>query len=355
MPRPPNIRWIGESRGHLELLDQRQLPGEIAILRLTDPLGVFDAIKTLAVRGAPAIGISAVYAMVLGAAKICDSEKDVQSALIRLDKLAAYLKSSRPTAVNLAWAVDRAMRFLVESSNSLADIPDRLLAEARAIHTEDAAMCAAIGRYGAEMIRPGMGILTHCNTGYMASGGDGTAIAILYEAHRRGTPFQVWADETRPLLQGARLTAWELMQENIPVTLITDSTAALVMSQGKIQLAIVGADRITANGDTANKIGTYSVAMLAAAHGIPFVVAAASSTFDLSLQEGSQIPIEQRTAAEVTHGFGRQTGPDGVTVYNPAFDVTPARLIHAIITERGVISPVNRANILAVLKSEENH
>jgi methylthioribose-1-phosphate isomerase len=341
MARPPNIRWVGDARGHLELLDQRQLPEEIVTLKLTDVRGVFDAIKTLAVRGAPAIGITAAYGMVLAG--------EAESGQLR--EAGEKLKSSRPTAVNLAWAVDRVMA-AVESAklSSPAQIPELVLAEARAIHAEDAAMCAAIGRNGAGMIHDGDGVLTHCNTGYLAAGGDGTALAVLYEAARQGKALQVYADETRPLFQGSRLTAWELRQENIPVTVITDSMAGMVMAQGKIKLAIVGADRIAANGDTANKIGTYSVATLAAAHGIPFVVAAPSSTFDLSLETGGEIPIEERSADEVVRGFGRRTGPDGIAVYNPAFDVTPARLIHAIVTERGVIMPVNPRSIREILR-----
>jgi methylthioribose-1-phosphate isomerase len=354
MPRPPNIRWIGDAHGHLQLLDQRQLPGSIVQLSLTEPTAVFHAIKTLAVRGAPAIGIAAAYGLVLAAAHICDGEIKIESAIGRLREAGDYLKSSRPTAVNLAWAVDRVIQVVERSTpQSPKEIPDRLLAEARAIHAEDAQMCSAMARHGASLIRPNTGVLTHCNAGYLATGGDGTSLAVIYEAHRLGTPFVVYADETRPLLQGARLTAWELQQENIPVTLITDSTAAVLMAQGKIQLAIVGADRIAANGDTANKIGTYSVATLCRAHDIPFVVAAPSSTFDLSLAEGSMIPIEERSPQEITHGFGTQTGPDGVAVYNPAFDVTPARLIHAIVTERGVINPVSEGNIRSMLSN--NH
>jgi methylthioribose-1-phosphate isomerase len=347
MARPPNILWIAGNPGHLQLLDQRQLPGEIVMMTLTELAGVFDAIKTLAVRGAPAIGITAAYGLVLAAAKIASETSNFQTAKTKLHEAGEYLKSSRPTAVNLAWAVDRVIRMIDAAPlQTAADIAPRILSEARKIHAEDAAMCAAIARNGASLITSNCGVLTHCNTGYLAAGGDGTALAIIYEAHRRGVAFEVYADETRPLLQGARLTAWELQQENIPVTLITDSMAAMVMSQGKIQLAIVGADRIAANGDTANKIGTYSVATLAAAHGIPFVVAAPSSTFDLSLPDGSGIPIEERSAAEIAH-------PRGVRVYNPAFDVTPARLIHAIVTEHGVISPVNAANVHATLAKSQ--
>jgi methylthioribose-1-phosphate isomerase len=222
-----------------------------------------------------------------------------------------------------------------------ADSPEAaLLAEAHAIATEDESMCQAIGRHGASLISDGMGVLTHCNTGSLATAGIGTALAVLFTAARQGRRFSVFADETRPLLQGARLTAWELCQAGIDVTLICDSMAAQVMKEGRIGLVIVGADRIAANGDTANKIGTYGVALLAKAHGIPFYVAAPSSTFDLRLSSGDSIPIEQREPGEVTHGFGRQTAPDGVKVYNPAFDVTPAELITGIITERGVIRPV---------------
>ena len=215
----------------------------------------------------------------------------------------------------------------------------RLLDEAHAITAEDEAMCAAIGRHGAELIGERYGVLTHCNTGSLATAGLGTALAVLFTAARQGKSFRVFADETRPLLQGARLTAWELQQAGIDVTLICDSMAAQVMKEGRVQLVIVGADRIAANGDTANKIGTYSVAVLARAHGIPFYVAAPSSTFDLTLASGDGIPIEQRDQQEVTHGMGRQTAPEGVKVYNPAFDVTPAALIAGIVTEKGILRP----------------
>ena len=228
---------------------------------------------------------------------------------------------------------------------------ERLLAEARQIDDEDRAMCRAIGRHGARLVEPGQGILTHCNAGGLATADYGTALAVIFAAHEQGTPLRVFADETRPLLQGARLTAWELKRRGIPVTLICDNMAAQVMREGKVQMVVVGADRIAANGDTANKIGTYGVALLAKAHGIPFYVAAPSSTFDLSIPDGSAIPIEQRDPREITHGFGRQTAPDGVDVYNPAFDVTPAELIAGIITEKGVIrpgeSPRRSATVLA--------
>ena len=226
---------------------------------------------------------------------------------------------------------------------------ETLLAEAKKIDAEDRSMCRAIGRFGAPLVRPGHGVLTHCNAGGLATADYGTALAVIFAAHEQGTPVHVFADETRPLLQGARLTAWELKGRGIPVTLICDNMAAQVMREGKIQMVVVGADRIASNGDTANKIGTYGVAVLAQAHRIPFYVAAPSSTFDLSIADGAAIPIEQRDPREITHGFGRQTAPDGINVYNPAFDVTPASLIAGIITEKGVISPVNREAIRRVL------
>jgi methylthioribose-1-phosphate isomerase len=349
MPRPATVSWIGDANGRLDLLDQRQLPAKIEFISPTTGQQVKDAIRTLAVRGAPAIGVAAAYGMVIAAQELSGNDpadRNLQALRQRGD----LLKSARPTAVNLAWAVDRVIAAIdTARPRSVQQIAEIALAEARAIHAEDAAMCLAIGRHGAPLIPPNSAVLTHCNAGYLATAGDGTALAVLYEAHRRGIPFSVFADETRPLLQGARLTAWELMQENIPVTLITDSMAALVMAQHKVHLVLVGADRIAANGDTANKIGTYSVATLAAAHKIPFYVAAPSSTFDLSLADGSAIPIEERLREEITHGFGLATAPAGVAVYNPAFDVTPASLIRAIITEHGIIQPVNAANIAATV------
>jgi len=255
-----------------------------------------------------------------------------------VDRLAA----SRPTAVNLCWALERMRRRAeaLRGTSSSRKITSALLAEARAIHDEDRRMCAAIGRHGAELLAAGQGILTHCNAGTLATGGDGTALAVIYAAHAAGKHPHVLVDETRPLLQGSRLTAWELARRGIPATLICDSMAAQVMREGRVQAVVTGADRIAANGDTANKIGTYGVAVLAAAHEIPFYVAAPTSTFDPSLATGEDIPIEQRPAHEITHGLGRRTAPEGIAVYNPAFDVTPARLIRAIITERGAITPV---------------
>ncbi|MGE3804991.1 MAG: S-methyl-5-thioribose-1-phosphate isomerase, partial [Gemmataceae bacterium] len=303
----------------------------------------------LRVRGAPAIGVAAAMGVVIGMQRAFDLEPIAY--FDKLHDVTEYLRTSRPTAVNLFWALDRmeqAVRRLTVPFGSIK--PNMvLLEEALAIEQEDRAMCRAIGAVGEHLIGPNQGVLTHCNAGGLATADYGTALSVMFVAAERGRPFQVFVDETRPLLQGARLTAWELQQHQIPATLICDNMAGQVMKEGKVQLVVVGADRIAANGDTANKIGTYSVAVLAKAHEIPFYVAAPSSTFDLSLAAGEQIPIEERDPKEITHGFGRQTAPDGMPVYNPAFDVTPAKLIAGIITERGLIAPVTRENIAKML------
>ena len=350
MSTPPvPLTWIGEAlTGSLRLMDQTRLPVELVEVDCRTVAQVWEAIKMLRVRGAPAIGVSAAYGVVLGMQSTASSPLD--QYLSRLQSVCAELASSRPTAVNLFWALDRMQRV----GQTLAHQPgpqrvEALLAEARRIEAEDRAMCTAIGRIGAEYLPETCGVLTHCNAGGLATAGDGTALAVIFAAHAQGKRLQVYADETRPLLQGARLTSWELMQRGVPVTLICDSMAGWVMHEGRVQAVIVGADRIAANGDAANKIGTYSVAQLAAAHGIPFYVAAPSSTFDLTLADGTGIPIELRASTEITHGFGKQTAPTGVQVYNPAFDVTPARLIRAIFTEKGAIEPVNTNTVREVL------
>jgi methylthioribose-1-phosphate isomerase len=343
------VGWVGDARsGVVRLIDQTRLPGEFVRIDLADVPAVWEAIRSLRVRGAPAIGIAAAFGAVLGARSASLDDPDAVRAA--LHDATGYLRTSRPTAVNLFWALDRIDR--VAESNSVADGPallDLLLHEALAIAAEDKAMCRAIGAHGAALIAPGQGILTHCNAGGLATADYGTALAVIFAAHEAGKAVHVFADETRPLLQGARLTAWELSRRGVPVTLICDSMAAQVMKEGRVQMVVVGADRIAANGDTANKIGTYGVALLARAHGIPFHVAAPSSTFDLSLPDGSSIPIEQRDPREITHGFGAATAPEGVPAYNPAFDVTPAPLIASIITERGLIRPVDAETIRAVL------
>lgn len=343
------LQWQGDAQGELLLLDQTRLPLEVAILNCRTAEDVFAAIQRLSVRGAPAIGVAAAYGMVLGLQPYHKSSPD--EFMQQVELVGKYLASSRPTAVNLFWAIDRmtttARR---DPTASPSQRLDTLLAEARRIETEDQAMCLAIGRHGATLLDDGMGVLTHCNAGGLATAGDGTALSVFFAAAREGKRLHVFADETRPLLQGARLTTWELMQRGIDTTLICDSMAGWVMQEGKIQAVVTGADRIAANGDAANKIGTYSVALLAQAHGIPFYVAAPSSTFDLSLASGQEIPIEERAAEEVTEGCGRRTAPLGVNVYSPAFDVTPARLITALITEKGIIQPVNRERIADMLE-----
>jgi len=345
------VSWIGDApSGHLRMIDQTRLPTERVDIDCRDVDEVWGAIKRLSVRGAPAIGVAAAYGAVIGArARGTDDALAIRTAL---REASAHLRTSRPTAVNLFWALDRMEAVADSPAESAAALLDRLLGEAKAIEAEDRAMCRAIGRHGAELLESGDGVLTHCNAGGLATADYGTALAVIFSAHEQGKSIRVFADETRPLLQGARLTTWELQNRGVPVTLICDNMAAQVMREKKVQRVVVGADRIAANGDAANKIGTYGVAVLARAHGIPFYVAAPSSTFDLSLADGSAIPIEERDPREVTHGFGRQTAPEGVDVYNPAFDVTPAELIAGIITERGVIQPVNAETVAAVLGSK---
>jgi len=348
MPEP-TVRWVGGLDGRMEIIDQTLLPTEFKFIPLATVEEVWEAIKTLRVRGAPAIGVAAAMGIVVGIQGAGDDEAEVLESVRRA---ADYLATSRPTAVNLFWALDRMKRAAQQYRGKGGwALKEALLAEAKAIRDEDAAMCRRIGASGVHLITEGCGVLTHCNAGSLATAEYGTALAPLYRAHEMGRHFSVYADETRPLLQGARLTMWELQQAGIDCTLICDSMAAVIMKQGKVDLVIVGADRIAANGDTANKIGTYGVAVLAGHHEIPFYVAAPSSTFDLTIASGDEIPIEERGADEVIRGFGRQTAPTGAKVYCPAFDVTPAALISGIITERGMIQPVDQAGIAAVVGS----
>ena len=343
------IAWIGGADGFIRLIDQTLLPTEVQYLDCRTAQEIWEAIRSLRVRGAPAIGVAAAMGVVLGAQTATSDDRAAFARRVR--ETSAYLRTSRPTAVNLFWALDRMearLRDCIER-NSLTQIRQIMLDEALAIEDEDRRMCRAIGAAGAKLIGPGQGVLTHCNAGGLATADYGTALAVMFTAAEQGTPFRVFADETRPLLQGARLTTWELQQRGIDVTLICDNMAAQVMKEKRIDLVITGADRIAANGDTANKIGTYGVALLAKAHGIPFYIAAPSSTFDLSLPTGDAIPIEQRDSREVTHGLGKQTAPNGIKVYNPAFDVTPANLIAAIITERGLVEPVNAESIRRIM------
>ena len=344
-----NIEWIGDAAsGFLRLLDQTKLPGEETYIDCNEVPTVWDAIKRLVVRGAPAIGVAAAYGCVIAVQRAANPSESLRRAC-------EYLSTSRPTAVNLFWALDRMKRVSPCNANSLLD-------EARRVHEEDARMCQMIGEHGLKLIEraknkvdsakprsgEGTGILTHCNAGALATGGIGTATAPMYLAQQRGHAIRVFADETRPLLQGARLTAFELAAAGVDVTLICDDMAAQVMREGRIDMVITGADRIAANGDSANKIGTYNVAILAKHHGIPFYIAAPSSTFDMSIADGSLIPIEQRDSKEITESFGKRTAPHeraGVKTYNPAFDVTPHELIAGIVTEKGIIEPVNAAMV----------
>jgi methylthioribose-1-phosphate isomerase len=345
------VGWRGDAAtGHVCLIDQTRLPTEFVRSDLRDVPSVWEAIRSLRVRGAPAIGIAAAYGVVLGGQPALAAGHDADVVRESIRAAADHLRTSRPTAVNLFWALDRVEQCMEGVHSSPAALLERVLTEAHAIAAEDRAMCRAIGAHGAALLSSGQGVLTHCNAGGLATADYGTALAVIFTAHEQAKSVHVFADETRPLLQGARLTAWELQRRGVPVTLICDNMAAQVMKERRVQTVVVGADRIAANGDTANKIGTYGVAVLAKVHGIPFYVAAPSSTFDLSIADGSAIPIEQRDPFEITHGLGRRTAPEGINVYNPAFDVTPVDLIAGIITERGVIQPVNAATIRETLK-----
>ena len=337
----PRALWWDDAAGVLRLIDQTLLPGRCEVIACATVDAVAEAIRVLRVRGAPAIGVAAAYGLALAARALLADEPAIGAgaALEWLRADAARLRNTRPTAVNLAWALER---MLVVADHSLADngavpeLSDALLAEAGAIAAEDAAACAAMGRLGAELIADGDTLLTHCNAGALATAGMGTALAPIYTAHRAGKRLHVYVDETRPVLQGARLTAWELARAGVPITLITDNMAGHFMKRGGVRAVFVGADRIAANGDTANKIGTYGLALLARVHGIPFYVVAPRSTVDLTLPDGDAIPIEERGPDEVTTIRGVRVAPEGVRVANPAFDVTPARYISAIITEAGI-------------------
>jgi methylthioribose-1-phosphate isomerase len=352
------LEWIGNADGFLEIVDQRRLPAEFIKLQCRDIETLFEAIKTLAVRGAPAIGVSAAYGMVLALNKTTMSDR-LEEGLKILNSSAKYLASSRPTAVNLSWALERvlqkAKQFVTENPHTtLQSLREAVLAEANAVYQEDVDMCRRIGENGEKFIDNGAGILTHCNAGALATAGQGTALSVIFEAQKKGKKFRIYVDETRPLLQGARLTAWELKQAGLDVTVICDNMAGWMMKQGKINAVITGADRIAVNGDTANKIGTYSLSILAKEHKIPFYIAAPSSTFDLSIKSGAEIPIEQRAAEEITKFANVQVAPQGIKVSNPAFDVTEARDITAIITERGVVEKPDIQKIIELLDDDIN-
>ncbi|MHC5054105.1 MAG: S-methyl-5-thioribose-1-phosphate isomerase [Planctomycetota bacterium] len=339
------IEWSGDPsrprEGHVRLIDQTRLPVELVHIDCEDTETLWEAIKILRVRGAPALGVAGAMGVVLGLreTKSASGEELVKEA----DEVAAYFATSRPTAVNLFWALDR----MKAKARELAAKPDAdveemlrvLLAEALEVLNEDRETCRAMGRHGAELLPDEATILTHCNAGALATADYGTALGVIYAAVEAGKKVSAYCDETRPLLQGARLSAWELTQAGVPTTVICDNMAAVVLRQGKIDAVIVGSDRIAANGDVANKIGTYGLSVLAKEHGVPFYVVAPVSTFDLTLDSGEKIPIEERPPGEVSMPFGMRTAPKEAAVYNPAFDVTPAANVTAIVTEKGVLRP----------------
>ena len=324
--------------GALDLIDQTRLPNELVHITCRDVETVAEAIEQLRVRGAPAIGVAAAYGVVVGAQLAADKQPNAfrASVLETIDRLAA----TRPTAVNLFWALERMRRVLDDSAHTTnGQMVDSLLAMATSIFEDDRVICRQLGRNGAELLNDGATVITHCNAGGLATADYGTALGVVYAAQEAAKKITVYADETRPLLQGSRLTAWELMESGIDVRLICDNMAAAVMHREDIDCVIVGADRIAGNGDVANKIGTYGLAIVAREHDVPFYVAAPVSTVDTSLQTGAEIPIEERRSEEISHGFGRSTAPEGIEVYNPAFDVTPNKLVTAIISEKGVARP----------------
>ncbi len=337
----------------LYLLDQRKLPEKETWIACRDAARVHWAIREMVVRGAPAIGITGGYGLYLAMLRYRGTE---QGWLKYLKNRADYLKASRPTGVNLRNVIDFivsrvAKRHAAGGRQALAEI----LKLAKGVHEEDVRLCRAIGRHGARLFKSGDQVLTHCNAGGLATSGYGTALGVIYASHESGKKLMVYADETRPLLQGARLTAWELKKSGVPCALVCDNAAASLMSAGKVDRIVVGADRIAANGDTANKIGTYNLAVLARVHGIPFYIAAPGTTFDFTIKDGRGIPIEERHAREVTEGMGRRTAPKGIAVVNPAFDVTPARYISAFITEAGVLRPPFRRSFQKLKKRQAIH
>jgi methylthioribose-1-phosphate isomerase len=344
------IDWVD---GKMRIIDQTRLPEELVYLDCTTPEEVWQAIKRLSVRGAPAIGIAAAMGVVLG---VKDSKADTyEKFLDEVKGVANYIGTSRPTAVNLFWALERMVKAVEKhGAADIVELKRVLEREAIAIMNEDNKICRDIGRHGAELIREGDAVLTHCNAGGLATAQYGTALSVVFFAHEQGKKINVFVDETRPLLQGSRLTAWELVHAGIPATLICDNMAAQVMREGRVSLVVTGADRITANGDTANKIGTYGLAQLAAIHKVPFYVAAPRSTIDRKIATGDSIPIEQRKPDEVRRMGARWIAPREVNVYNPAFDVTPSHLIHGIITEVGILRPPYKESIAAAFEKKES-
>ena len=343
------IIWQGDlAQGHVVLIDQTALPCQKKTLAITTSEQMWESIRQLQVRGAPAIGIAAAYGVVLG----IRTAKNLAELGEKLGQTIDYLSTARPTAVNLFWALQRMQSKFQQLANNgdIDQIKQQLWQEAELILQEDRRTCQALGEIGSTLVSDGARLLTHCNAGGLATSGYGTALAIFFSAYKNGKNIQVYADETRPLWQGARLTTWELQQAGIPVTLICDNTAAFLMQQNRIDMVFVGADRIAANGDTANKIGTYNLAILAHVHEVPFYVVAPASTFDLSIASGAEIKIEERGAEEITMPYGQRIAPEKISVYAPAFDITPACYLSGIITERGIVeAPVDEKKIKEIL------
>ncbi len=330
-----SIEWRDD---HVRIIDQTYLPNREVYSDIRDVGRMWEAIKKLRIRGAPAIGIAAAYGFYLGVKEL--PENSFQSFWVEVDRVAEYLQTARPTAVNLQWALERIKTTIqAHKEKDISEIKKIILKTAKTIHDEDKRICKKIGENGIGLIKKNAKVLTHCNTGSLATGQYGTALSVIFHAYKNGKKLQVWVDETRPLMQGARLTAWELMNADIPMKLITDSTAGSLMQRGKVDLIIVGTDRVAANGDTANKIGTYPLAVVAKENGIPFYVAVPLSTIDIELESGDDIPIEEREADEITAFNGSQIAPKKTETYNPAFDITPHRYITAFITEKGIVEP----------------
>lgn len=330
-----SIEWKDD---HVRILDQTYLPKREVYSDIRDVGRMWEAIKKLRIRGAPAIGIAAAYGMYLGIKDL--PENAFESFWIEVERVAEYLESARPTAVNLHWALNRIKTTIqAHKDKEISEIKEIVLKTAKTIHDEDKRTCKKIGEIGVELVDKGAKILTHCNTGSLATGQYGTALSVIFHAHEGGNDIQVWVDETRPLMQGSRLTSWELMNADIPMKLITDSTAGSLIKRGEVDLVIVGTDRVAANGDTANKIGTYPLAVVANENDVPFYVAVPLSTIDMELENGDEIPIEEREGDEIANFNGSQVAPKKVETYNPAFDVTPHKFITAFVTEKGIIEP----------------
>lgn len=342
-----SIEWRED---HLRILDQTYLPGREVYSDIKDIGRVWEAIRNLRVRGAPAIGIAGAYGLYLGIREL--PENTFESFWVEVERVAEYLLNARPTAVNLKWAVERIKTTIqAHKEKPISEIKEIVLKTAKTIHEEDKRICKKIGEQGEGLVEAGANLLTHCNTGSLATGKYGTALSVIFHAHESGKEIHVWVDETRPLLQGSRLTAWELTNAEIPMDIIADSAAGSLMQQGKVDLVIVGTDRVAANGDTANKIGTYSLAVLAGEHGIPFYVAVPLSTIDMEVASGEEIPIEEREEEEITTFNGSRVAPDKAGTYNPAFDITPHRYITGFITEEGIIEPPFGENFKKLFES----